>query len=626
MGCGLIMLGGKNSFGAGGWAGTNLEAAMPVDFQIKNSKVHAIGALAMVMHASEMAEGNYWQKVIAREALKVLGPFDYCGVIHWGFSGEEWLWGNNGQGLIRIGQNKPQMLARLDRMTPGDMPEFESSLRLAAAGFSAITNAAVKHMIIISDGDPTPPQFQGGALSQLKKLGVQVTTVAVGTHGDPVTTPLKNISIMTGGKYYVVKSAKALPRIFQREARRVSKPLIVEQVIQPTVIAGHEILNNIEATPPISGFVMTTIKKNPLVEVLMQSPLPAEADNATILATWTYGIGRVAALTTDCGARWSNSWTSWSEYDKFFGQLIRWTMRPNQDNGQYAVSTEIDNGKVKIVVDVLQAPDDVRDDFSGSILDPQLVSKPLSLRRIAPSRYQTEFPTTSDGSYFITVRPNAQSAPLRVGVNVPYSSEYRYQPANDPLLRFLASPIEGPSIGYIHAVPLERENIPQIVQHDTFRRDLQPSMSSRQIWPWMLVFSSYIFFADILTRRLALDFHAWRNRLLRIWANWRNPTSHDGQTLESLRRTKAAITEKLERRKSTTHFEPTKEEQTAGDMAEPLDNLEAPIKTTPTKPPAAEHSTSPIPEPQESFTSRLLRAKKNVQKDRPPQDPGATSS
>jgi hypothetical protein len=144
--------------------------------------------------------------------------------------------------------------------------------------------------------------------------------------------------------------------------------------------------------------------------------------------------------------------------------------------------------------------------------------------------------------------------------------------------------------------------------------------------PGCWFFRATFFFADILTRRLALDFHAWRNRLLRIWANWRNPTSHDGQTLESLRRTKAAITEKLERRKSTTHFEPTKEEQTAGDMAEPLDNLEAPIKTTPTKPPAAEHSTSPIPEPQESFTSRLLRAKKNVQKDRPPQDPGATSS
>ena len=83
MGSGLIMLGGPNSFGAGGWTNSKLEDAMPVEFQIKSAKVIPRGALAMLMHASEMARGNYWQKVIGREALKTLGPRDYCGVIHW---------------------------------------------------------------------------------------------------------------------------------------------------------------------------------------------------------------------------------------------------------------------------------------------------------------------------------------------------------------------------------------------------------------------------------------------------------------------------------------------------------------------------------------------------------------
>ena len=32
------MLGGDNSFGAGGWANTELEKAMPVDFHIKNAR------------------------------------------------------------------------------------------------------------------------------------------------------------------------------------------------------------------------------------------------------------------------------------------------------------------------------------------------------------------------------------------------------------------------------------------------------------------------------------------------------------------------------------------------------------------------------------------------------------
>ena len=83
LGCGLIMLGGENSFGAGGWSNTELEKAMPVDFQIQNAKVQAVGALAMIFHASEMADGNNWQKKIGVEALKVLGPQDFCGVVHW---------------------------------------------------------------------------------------------------------------------------------------------------------------------------------------------------------------------------------------------------------------------------------------------------------------------------------------------------------------------------------------------------------------------------------------------------------------------------------------------------------------------------------------------------------------
>ena len=45
MGAGLVMLGGRNSFGAGGWTGTEMEKAMPVDFQIKSAKVVPRGAL-----------------------------------------------------------------------------------------------------------------------------------------------------------------------------------------------------------------------------------------------------------------------------------------------------------------------------------------------------------------------------------------------------------------------------------------------------------------------------------------------------------------------------------------------------------------------------------------------------
>src|SRR5262249_52594676 len=68
-GCGLVMIGGPDSYGAGGWQQTPIEKALPVDCDIHALKIQGKGGLVMVMHASEMAEGNYWQKQIAKLAI-----------------------------------------------------------------------------------------------------------------------------------------------------------------------------------------------------------------------------------------------------------------------------------------------------------------------------------------------------------------------------------------------------------------------------------------------------------------------------------------------------------------------------------------------------------------------------
>ncbi len=310
MGAGLVMLGGPNSFGAGGLANTELEKAMPIDFQIRNAKISAVGALVLTMHASEMAQGNFWQKKVAREAIKALGPMDFCGVVHWdNVGGDAWLWGGN-QGLIRIAGRRNTMLAMLDRMTPGDMPEFEPSMKMALAAFSRV-NASVKHMIIISDGDPSPPSAT--ILARFRQAGIKVTTVAVATHGPAASSPLKAIAAATQGNYYEVTNPKVLPKIYQREARRVSRPLIKPlDDVSPQIVYPHEILEGINGPlPPLTGMVLSTVKQNPLVEVAIRSPIPNDPKNSTVLAAWTYGLGRSVAWTTDAGHRWSTAWTSW---------------------------------------------------------------------------------------------------------------------------------------------------------------------------------------------------------------------------------------------------------------------------------------------------------------------------
>ncbi len=617
MGCGLIMLGGPNSYGAGGWANTELEKAMPVDFQIRNTKIQAVGALVMIMHASELAEGNYWQKVIGREALKSLGPQDYCGVVHWDSSTfkEGWLWGKP-SGLVKVGGNRPRMISKMDRMAPGDMPDFDPAMRISAAAFSKLRAAAVKHMIIISDGDPSPPST--GVLSQLKKLGVKVTTVAVGTHGPPGSTPLKRISTYTGGKYYVVRNPKALPKIYQREARRVARPLIVEKDLQPQVTGFHDILEGIDSFPSFKGFVMTTVKGNPLVETPMISPYPVNTENASLLSTWQFGLGRSVAFTSDAGHKWATEWTGWDGYDKFFSQLVRWAMRPSGDTGNFTISTQTKDGKVQVVVDALDKDDEFLNFLSlnAALIGPTMDPQAVELRQTAPGRYMGEFEAGRSGSYFLTVSSGVDQAPIRAGINVPYSAEFRDRETNSALLETLASNTpKGGSPGKVIPVRLDGAAVPtsptgEDTTVNTFRRDVAPTVSSNYIWPWLILLSGCVFFGDVFIRRVAVEFDWLYTAIGRVmdFVLRREKAAAPSEAMARLRSRKAEISGSIEQRRAATTFEPEPDQEVDVSV---LDEGPSAMSLEP-KRDTKKSDLGKVESEEDDFATRLLKAKKKA--------------
>ena len=91
MGAGLVMLGGPNSFGAGGWTGTRIGKGHAGRFPDPERQGRAPRHLVMLMHASEIPEGNHWQKVIAKEAIKTLGG-RITAASFTGSGAEQWLW------------------------------------------------------------------------------------------------------------------------------------------------------------------------------------------------------------------------------------------------------------------------------------------------------------------------------------------------------------------------------------------------------------------------------------------------------------------------------------------------------------------------------------------------------
>jgi uncharacterized membrane protein/Mg-chelatase subunit ChlD len=624
LGCGLIMLGGPNSFGAGGWTNTELEKAMPVEFQIKSSEAIPIGALVLNMHASEIPQANYWQKVISQEAIKALGPRDYCGLISFTGQGDQWLWGASQGGVVPVGPNRATMLRLIDTMNVGDMPAFDPGMKKAAVAFAQLPDAAIKHMVIISDGDPSDPT--AGTIQALKAAGVTVSTVAVGSHGPATSATLQKIATQLGGKYYEVNNANVLPKIFQREARRVARPLLqdLKPPVSPRITVRHEIVQGLEDNiPAVSGFVLTTVKENSLVEVVLRSPTPVDPANSAILATWTYGLGKAVAFTTDAGKRWANEWTGWDQYDRFFSQMVRWSMRPSGDTGNFTVATDVVGGKTRVIISALDKEDQFINDqaMNGTVLGPNMESIPLDIEQTAPGRYVGEFDSSAAGSYMIMVTPGAGQAMVRTGVNIGYSQEFRDRETNLPLLESLARlPARGGEPGNL-LPPLT--NIPErdaqkalapLLAVDPFRRDLPKAVASQDIWHLLVVAGSCLFLADVFVRRVQINF-LW---LLPIWTRAldillrRERQAAAPETMQRLRSRKAEVDRSIESRRATARFEP--------DAAAPVDPqaiAAAEARPTAPRPPQPTTDQPAVDQPKpDDYTSRLLKAKKQVWKDR----------
>lgn len=507
LGAGLIMLGGPDSFGAGGWANTPVEEAMPLEFQIKDAKVVPVGALMLVMDKSGSMSGEkiHWCKAAAREALRALGPRDFIGLTSFDSVTTRTV-------PLQPAENRQfvnQMISRLSADGGTDMfPAMQDGFRQLEANESA-----VKHMIVLTDGQTPSADFLR-LTRQISDRGITVTTVAVGQDAD--VRLLNQIATMGRGKFYQVTSPKAIPRIFMLEARRVARPLVFEkQSGIPISVAGdHEILKGLPTSfPPFQGYVMTTPKDSPLVDVPLMSPEPVGQSNA-LLAAWQYGIGRSVCWTSDVGQRWTTDWTGWEGNEKLLMQMVRWSIRSSGNTSNYLVATEVEGQKVKVTLNALDDEGNFINFASPQLhgVGPESETLSASFHQVAPGRYEAEFEAGKSGAHFLAVAPNPGQSPLRIGVNVQNTQEFRDRTDQLPQLqRIAALAPPGGKPGEVYNLDMTPEQLAAI-EVTPFRHDLPKASSQRPIWYLILVTAACLFLVDIANRRILWGF-AWAHVL-----------------------------------------------------------------------------------------------------------------
>jgi Ca-activated chloride channel family protein len=219
-GGGLLMAGGPNSFGSGGYSGTRLADILPVRLDLPEKQDEATLALALVIDRSGSMSGAKMDltKEAARATAEMMPPTDQIAVI---------AFDNQAVPVVRLqpAANRLRILGDIARIQPSGGTNILSGLREAVDELLP-ARARKKHVILLSDGQSA---YDGIADLVESASSAQITFSAVGVGDGADQTLLQMIASRGGGRFYHTRDPASIPRIFSREASQIGRRSIVEE-------------------------------------------------------------------------------------------------------------------------------------------------------------------------------------------------------------------------------------------------------------------------------------------------------------------------------------------------------------------------------------------------------------
>src|SRR5438132_1222484 len=223
-GGGLLMVGGEESFGLGGYYRTPIEEALPVTMEVKQKvEIPSLAVVLSIDRSGSMAMATD-EKVtkldLAKEAahlvVDLLDERNEVGVMSWD---TEFVW----DAPVRPARDRQAIHHAIATIKAGGGTDGYPALKEAYAGRFDRT-ALLKHVIFLSDGQMTRGDFQG-LLRRMAKDKITVSTVAIGKDAD--VQLMVDVAKWGKGRFYYTEDSQTIPRIFTLETQLASKASLV---------------------------------------------------------------------------------------------------------------------------------------------------------------------------------------------------------------------------------------------------------------------------------------------------------------------------------------------------------------------------------------------------------------
>lgn len=418
LGMGLLILGGPNSFGPGGYLETPLDRISPISSRVPRDAPEA--TLVFVLDRSgsmQQQVGDMTRLDVAKEATlaatNLLDRQSQVGIIVFDAEATTVL------PLQRIDQPEA-VSAALSNVDPGGGTAIYPGLVSAFEMLREVTSPA-RHIIVMTDGLSQPADFPG-LLADIRSAGITVSSVSIGEGAE--RTVVGQIARLGGGSFHATDDFAALPSILSQEAMLLSGSPVEEGTTQPLWASRSEpFLRGLPAQmPPIDGFVLATAKPEATLSMVVPDN---EGEPMPLLASWRFGNGQVLALTTDAAGPWTSRWQGIQAYPALWAQALRQFL-PGIARGD-------------VVLDVVRRGDGLVADVTlqGEAVDEPILSVArtdgeavaLPLTRLGSGRFEAAFHPAEAGQFRFTATSGEISAERTAVMNYPAALGLRLEDA-----------------------------------------------------------------------------------------------------------------------------------------------------------------------------------------------------
>ncbi len=593
LGGGLVVIGGPNAFGVGGYFQTPLEETLPVEMQLKDQeRLPQMTVVYVIDKSGSMSDSSLggFQKIeLAKEAVirsvNLLGPLDRVGVVPFDESAS-WA--------VPIGpaSNRSEIARLVGGIRAGGGTDIYAGV-LAVSKQLPDDPSQLRHIVLLTDGGASPSGIAELVEQMYTEYGITLSVIAIGQGYAPFIEELPELA---DGRFHYAYDVDTIPEIFTEETVIATRAYIIENEFFPALASSSEIMSGIDATPSLYGYIGTSIKPT------ARQILVTDKDDP-LLAAWQYGLGRSVAWTSDASGRWATNWISWDEYARLWSQAVRWTITEGAtQNVEVRVVQEGETAR--IFVDAQSEEGEYLNglEMDANVVLPDLTTIPVTLSQVAPGRYEGVFEPGEEGAYFVRVAgaddvAGDQGAVAQTsGWVLSYSPEYRSLTGDPDYLSYVA----GLAGGDVIEDPAE-----------IFAHNLRLDRSSQPIWPWLVLAATILLPFDIAVRRLILT----RSDLVRLAAWLGIGRRRAAEAVQPRTSSAGALFAAKERAEQATA------QRASTQIPTPTTRIERDEVAAPESPPPPER-VSPAPKPTRAPTrsgstaSSLLRSKRDRDRSR----------